>query len=288
MTRFPLRRMFPALFALLALASAASAQQPAAQPGTFAPRIGQSGKDVIWVPSPDDVVDRMLRMAQTKPDDFVVDLGSGDGKIVITAARKFGAKAMGVEFNPDMVKLSEKNAEAAGVAQRATFRQADIFATDYSQATVITLYLLPSLNIKLRPTLLNMRPGTRIASHSFDMDDWQADEISVVEGKRAHLWIVPARVQGGWSASVVVNGSARRFDLDLDQRFQVIRGTVTLGPVRATLRDPLLRGAHLSFSMVDDEGVRRDFSGEVVAEGRMEGSWRGDNGSEGRWSAARR
>jgi hypothetical protein len=274
-------RFFAALAASIALAGPAAAQS------TFTPQVGQPGKDVIWVPTPDDVVDRMLRMAQTTAGDFVVDLGSGDGKIVIAAAKKFGARSLGVEFNPDMVKLSQRNADAAGVAQRATFRQADIFATDYSQATVVTLYLLPSLNLKLRPQLLSMRPGTRVVSHSFDMDDWQADEISVVEGKRAHLWIVPASVQGGWTSEVMVAGSPRRYDLNFDQRYQTIRGTVSLGTVLAGLREAYLRGPQISFSYVDDQGVRRDFSGAVTGS-RMEGGYRADNGSDGRWSATRK
>jgi hypothetical protein len=272
---------------LLALLATALAFATAATAQSFTPQVGQAGKDVIWVPTPDDVVDRMLRMAQTTQNDFVVDLGSGDGKIVIAAAKKFGARSMGVEFNPEMVKLSQRNAESAGVAQRTSFRQADIFATDYSQATVVTLYLLPSLNLKLRPQLLTMRPGTRVVSHSFDMDDWQADEISVVEGKRAHLWIIPANVQGGWTSEVAVAGSPRRYDLNFDQRYQTIRGTVSLGTVLGGLREPVLRGPQISFSYVDDQGVRRDFTGTVTGS-RMEGGYRADNGSDGRWSATRK
>jgi len=277
-----------ALCAAIAFTAAFSAPSSAQQPGGFAPQVGRSGKDVIWVPTPDDVVDRMLRMAQTTPNDFVVDLGSGDGKIVIAAAKKFGARSMGVEFDPEMVKHAQRNAQAAGVTDKATFRNADIFATDYSQATVVTLYLLPSLNVKLRPQLLNMRPGTRIASHSFDMDDWQADEISIVEGKRAHLWIVPARLQGNWTTEVMIGGAPRQYDMNLEQRFQRITGSVGLGPVRAGLREPLLRGAEISFSFVDDQGQRRDFTGSAVSANRIEGSYRADNGSDGRWSATRK
>src|SRR3981189_3864846 len=149
----------------------------------FQPQVGQSGKDVVWVPTPDDVVDRMLTMSQVTPNDFVIDLGSGDGKIAILAARKFGARALGIEYNPDMVKLSQNNALAAGVAGKASFRNADIFATDFSQASVITMYLLPGLNMKLRPQILSMRPGTRVASHSFTMEDWAADALSTAYGR---------------------------------------------------------------------------------------------------------
>jgi len=153
-----------ALLAALAVPFAVSAQK-------FEPQVGQAGKDVIWVPTPDEVVARMLTMAQVGPNDFHMDLGSGDGKIVIAAAKR-GAKALGIEYNPDMVKLSQENAQKAGVSDRAQFRRADIFATDFSQATVITLYLLPALNMKLRPTILAMKAGTRVASHSFTMEDW--------------------------------------------------------------------------------------------------------------------
>src|SRR5216110_2558420 len=132
----------------------------------FQPQVGQAGKDVIWVPTPDEVVDRMLTMAQVGPNDVHMDLGSGDGKIVIAAAKR-GAKALGIEYNPDMVKVATDNAQKAGVSNNASFRRADIFQTDFSQATVITLYLLPALNMRLRPQLLAMKPGTRVVSHSF-------------------------------------------------------------------------------------------------------------------------
>src|SRR5688572_4705138 len=168
----------------------------------FQPQVGQSGKDVIWVPTPDDVVERMLTMAQVTPNDFVWDLGAGDGKIAIMAAKKFGARATGIEYNPDMVKHANDNAQKAGVAGtgagKAVIRHGDIFATDFSQATVVTLYLLPALNMKLRPQLLSMRPGTRVVSHSFSMEDWEADEISTLDGRRAYFWLVPANVMGAW------------------------------------------------------------------------------------------
>src|SRR5256714_856963 len=180
-----------ALLVALTVSFAASAQK-------FEPQVGQEGKDVIWVPTPDEVVDRMLTMAQLGPNDFHMDLGSGDGKIVIAAAKR-GAKALGIEYNPDMVKLAQDNAQKQGVAEKASFRRADIFQTDFTQATVITLYLLPALNMKLRPQLLAMRPGTRIVSHSFTMEDWEADETSTLDGRRAYFWMVPASVMGSWT-----------------------------------------------------------------------------------------
>src|SRR3954467_10824278 len=209
-----------AAIAALLLAFSVSAQQK------YEPQVGQAGKDVIWVPTPDDVVDRMLTMAQVKPNDIHFDLGAGDGKIAIAAAKKFGARAVGIEYNPDMVKHANANAQAAGVAGsgngKALIRHGDIFATDFSQATVITMYLLPGLNMKLRPQLLTMRPGTRVVSHSFTMEDWDADEISSVDGRRAYFWVVPANVQGGWA----IDAGGQKVDMVLEQHFQKINGTV--------------------------------------------------------------
>jgi hypothetical protein len=273
----PLVRLFTAVLFLFVAAAPAAAQPK------FEPQVGQSGKDVIWVPSPDDVVDRMLTMAQVTANDFVIDLGSGDGKIAIAAAKKYGARALGIEYNPDMVKLSQDNARAAGVAEKASFRRADIFATDFSQATVVTMYLLPALNMKLRPQLLSMRPGTRVASHSFSMEDWEADEISSLDGRRAYFWVVPANVMGGW----VLEAGGQKADINIEQTFQKIQGTVALGPIHAGLRDARLRGAGIAFAYVDTAGVRRDFSG-TVSSGKMEGSFRDQKGGEGRWTATKK
>jgi hypothetical protein len=248
----------------------------------FEPQVGQAGKDVIWVPTPDEVVDRMLTMAQLGPNDFHTDLGSGDGKIVIAAAKR-GAKALGIEYNPDMVKLAQDNAQKAGVADKASFRRADIFATDFSQASVITLYLLPALNMKLRPQILQMRPGTRIVSHSFTMEDWEADEISSMDGRRAYFWVVPANVMGSWT----LDAGGQKSELSLEQTFQKINGTLTLGPVQAGLREARLRGANISFAYVDQSGLRRDFAGQVNGR-QMQGSFRDEKGGEGRWSATRK
>src|SRR5687767_3531911 len=254
----------------------------------FQPQVGQSGKDVIWVPTPDDVVERMLTMAQVTPNDFVWDLGAGDGKIAIMAARKFGARAIGVEYNPDMVKHANENAQKAGVAGtgagKASIRHGDIFATDFSQATVITLYLLPALNMKLRPTILSMRPGTRISSHSFSMEDWEADEISSVDGRRAYFWVVPANVNGNWA----LDAGGQKLDLQFEQTFQKINGTVAFGPVQGGLRQPRLRGFNIAFGYVDQGGVQRELTGRVTAAGRMEGSFRDDKGAEGRWTAVKK
>jgi len=270
-----------ALLAALAVPFAVSAQPK------FEPQVGQAGKDVIWVPTPDEVVDRMLTMAQVTPNDFVMDLGAGDGKIAIAAARKFGARAVGIEYNPDMVKHANANAQAAGVAGnspgKALIRHGDIFATDFSQATVITMYLLPGLNMKLRPQLLTMRPGTRVVSHSFTMEDWDADEISSIDGRRAYFWVVPANVQGGWS----LDAGGQKTELALEQTFQKIHGTVALGTTQAGLREARLRGFNIAFAYVDAAGVRRDFTGRINA-GKMEGSFRDEKGGEGRWTATKK
>ena len=276
-----LSRLLAALAAVLLLATPVAAQK------SFEPQVGQPGKDVIWVPTPDEVVDRMLMMSQTTPDDYVIDLGSGDGKIAIAAAKRFGARALGIEYNPDMVTLSQKNAAAAGIASKAVFRHGDIFATDFSEASVITMYLLPALNLKLRPQLLSMRAGTRIVSHSFHLDDWEADEISSMDGRRVYFWVVPANVIGSWAMEMHGGANARRHDLNFEQRFQKIDGSISLGSVLAGLRDARLRGTQIFFAYVDNAGLRRELSGRVLGN-RMEGTYRADNGDEGRWSALKR
>ena len=227
---------------MLAMTLMASASAYAQATGTkpFEPQVGQAGKDVVWVPTPQAVVDKMLDMAKVTKDDFVMDLGSGDGRTVITAAKR-GARAMGVEYNPDMVELSKKNAEAAGVSARATFVKADLFETDFSKADVITMFLLPSINMKLRPKLLDLKPGTRIASNTVTMEDWQADETSTeTEGCSsswctALFWIVPAKVEGTWGTP---SG-----DLKLTQTFQMISGTLGNQAVQGRLR-----GAEITFT----------------------------------------
>jgi hypothetical protein len=270
--------------AALAAAALLAASPAQAQQKDFEPQVGQAGKDVIWVPTPDEVVDRMLRMAQVTSNDYVVDLGAGDGKIAIAAAKKFGARSLGIEYNPDMVKHAMRNAEKAGVIGKARVVHGDIFQSDFTQATVITMYLLPALNIKLRPQILAMRPGTRVVSHSFNMEDWDPDETSTFDGRNAFLWVVPANVAGAWT----LDAGGERMELSLEQRFQKLAGTVALAPqLRAGLREPQLRGFVISFAYVDNFGVRRDFAGRIIGN-RMEGSFRGDNNSEGRWSAAKK
>ena len=199
----------------------AYAQQAAGQK-PFEPRVGQAGKDVVWVPTSQLLVDKMLDMAKVTPQDLVWDLGSGDGRTVITAAKR-GATAVGVEYNPDMVELSKKNAVEAGVTAKATFMKADLFEMDLSKPTVITMFLLPEINMKLRPKILNLKPGTRVVSNSFTMEDWEPDQTETVAGDctswcTALLWIVPAKVAGTWSTP--------QGDLVLKQEFQKLSGTL--------------------------------------------------------------
>ena len=252
---------------------------PPQEPGE--PRQGLAGKDVIWLPTPESLVERMLTMAQVGARDVVYDLGSGDGRMVIAAARR-GARAVGVEFNPELVAFSERRATAQGVARHARFVQGDIFETDFKEATVVTLYLLSTLNLRLRPTLLEMRAGTRVVSHAFSMDDWAPDEVSRAEGRTAYLWIVPAAVEGSWRLALQGGPS---FDVALTQRFQKIEGTVALGAIEAGLREPVLRGDAIRFGFVDQDALWYELSGSVSAD-RMSGTYRTTRGKGG-WTAVR-
>lgn len=275
---------------VLALLAAAFLSLPGpcySQSEKFEPQVGQAGKDVIWVPTPDEVVERMLTMAQIRPGEIHFDLGAGDGKIAIAAAEK-GARATGIEYNPDMVKYANEKARAAGVTGegpgKAVIRHGDIFVTDFSSANVVTLYLLPVLNMKLRPQILSLRPGTRIVSHSFGMEDWKADEISNIDGRRIYFWVVPAIVQGTW----LLEAAGRKHEITLEQHFQEFNGTIALGEsLLAGLREPRLRGTAISFAYVGDDAVRREFTGTVNGL-QMEGTYRDDNGATGKWSARKR
>ncbi len=221
-----------------AIAVCAFAQAPSAE---YAPEVGQSGKDVVWVPSPQELVDKMLDMAKVTPKDYVIDLGSGDGRTVITAAKR-GARALGVEFNPDMVALSRRNAAKAGVSDKASFVEADIFRSDLSPATVITLFLLTELNLKLRPTILTLKPGTRVVSNTFRMGDWEPDqtvELGCDTYCTAYLWIVPARVEGRWKTG--------RGELALKQEFQKVSGTLNSGNVAVPISRGNLSGDQIRF-----------------------------------------
>ena len=265
----------------LALAAMPAAAQ---QKSEFAPQVGQAGKDVIWVPTPPELVDRMLQMARITPNDFVIDLGSGDGRIAIAAAKKFGARSMGVEFNPDMVALSNREAQRQGVTARVKFLKADIFETDFSQATIITMYLLPDINLKLRPRILDQKPGTRVVSHQFNMGDWQPDETVDIDNRLAHLWIVPAQAGGNWSLRI--DGGAQEQRLSLRQSFQFLSGQLNGAAAPLAVSDARLRGDQIRFT-VTEGAVRRDFGGRVRGN-TMDGTVRAAGSPDLRWSASRR
>jgi hypothetical protein len=240
----------------------------------FTPEVGQGGKDVVWVPTPQTLVDKMLDMAKVTPKDYLIDLGSGDGRIVITAAKR-GTRALGIEYNPDMVNLSKQNAANEGVSDKATFTEADIFASDLTQATVITMFLLPDLNLRLRPQILSLKPGTRIVSNTFDMQEWEADETATVEEDcinycTAYLWIVPSNVGGTWKLS--------NAELTLEQSFQMVTGTLKSGN-KSTPVTGKLNGNRIRFTT---EG--KLYVG-LVSGNSMNGNVQGENNDK--WSAAR-
>jgi precorrin-6B methylase 2 len=262
------------LLPLLGVPNSASAQQ-------YQPSVGQEGKDVIWVPTPEALVAAMLDMAKVTPEDYVIDLGSGDGRIVIAAAKR-GARALGVEYNPDMVELSTSNAMKEGVSGKATFMRADIFETDFSQATVLTLYLLPSLNMKLRPKILEMRPGTRVVSHAFTMEDWEADQTVSVEDRNAYLWIVPAKVEGSWTWQTA-SGNA---ELTIRQTFQKIEGSLKIGGKELPLKNAKLEGDRINFSVEESQARLREYSGRVNGSA-IAGVTKVANGNGEKWKAER-
>ena len=214
----------------------------------YQPSLGQSGKDVIWIPTGNELVNKMLTIANVGPSDLVYDLGAGDGKIAIAAAKDFGARAVGIEYNADMAALGQRNAERAGVANKVKIIQGDIFKEDFSKASVVTLYLLPELNYQLRPTILKMKPGTRVVSHAFNMADWQPDG-EIDNPARGYFWVVPAPVAGEWVlANFDLQNSAI---LSLQQKFQFVGGNLTFGGRTQPILNAKLRGDKLQFSYVD-------------------------------------
>lgn len=262
------RRAVLALTAAWAATAAAGAVAQTAAPANapFTPFSGQAGKDVVWVPTPDDAVNRMLQLAEVQAADRVVDLGSGDGKIVIAAVRNHGARARGLEYNPEMVALSRRLAQQAGVTEKASFQQADIFVTDFSEATVVTMYLLPQLNLKLRPKLFTMAPGTRVVSHSFDMGDWQPDEQSRAGVNRLYRWTIPANASGTWAVSSPRLAQAVPQTISLRQRYQKVDGEAQFAGLSHDVARPHLHGDRLSFTLRDASGAVLHFDGQVTGD----------------------
>ena len=235
----------------------------------FEPMVGQMGKDVIWVPTEDSLAQRLLESARVKPTDLVYDLGAGDGKIAIMAAKKFGANAVGIEYKAEMAELARRNAKRAGVEDKVKIIKGDIFVEDFSQATVVTLYLLPDLNLKLRPTLLKMTPGTRIVANSFNMGDWEPDEIITVGGEHGYRWVVPAWVAGNWDVKGIEG--ARKSELSLAQSYQQIGGTLTIDGKSQPILSPRLDGIRLTFRYLDHSNAQRVFDVNVLG-GNMSGN----------------
>ena len=265
------RQRFPApswirlfLFASLLACWQAHSQQRADCEKQYQPSTGQPGKDVVWVPTSDGLVTRMLEMAKVSSSDLVYDLGAGDGKIAIAAARQFGARSVGVEYNPEMANLAQCFVRAAGLTEKVRIIQGDIFETDFSDATVVTLYLLPELNLKLRPTILEMKPGTRVVSHSFLMGDWQPDQSSVSEDGAAYMWLVPAKVAGKWTFKQ--QGGKDTFTVQLDQNFQKLSGKV--GAQGDEIDQGEIKGTELS--LIFSEGDVHTLLKGTVAGNRVE------------------
>ena len=251
----------------------------------YKPQVGQAGKDVVWVPTPDEVVQRMLRMAKVTPQDTVYDLGAGDGKIAI-AAGKLGATAVGIEYNPDMAKLAQCYVQAENVAGKTRIIQGDVFKEDFSKATVVTMYLLPELNLKLRPTILEMKPGTRVTSHQFTMGDWEADETAEVDYRTAYLWIVPAKVEGTWTLREQGPGNAQ-YTVNLSQKYQKITGDVAAGSTKQPLVGATVRGEEIRFAFNDDKGVTRTLTGTVRGN-ELTGTLKGAGGAETKVTGTRK
>ena len=268
-----LSRSISRLLAVSLISTAVAFSALAQAEPEFQPMPGQEGKDVIWLPSAQALVDKMLDLAKLTPEDYLIDLGSGDGRTVITAAKR-GARALGIEYNPDMVALSERNAAKEGVSDRAKFMKADLFETDFSQATVITMFLLPDINIKLRPKILDLKPGTRIVSNSFNMGDWTPDQTSEArEGCtsycKAFFWVVPAKVEGRWRMP--------QGELTLQQKYQEVSGTLRNKNVVTKVTNGKLHGDRIAFTLA---GTR--YEGQVSGT-TMQGTTSG--GKKGKWEA---
>ena len=247
-------------FVLLSSFMAVGSANTLATDPNYKPSRGQSGKDVIWIPTPPELVEKMLTMAKVTPQDRVFDLGSGDGIIAIAAGQKFKANAVGIEFNPNMAEFARRKVAEAGVQDKVRIITGDIFKEDFSSADVVTMYLLPDLNLRLRPTILKMKPGTRVVAHAFGMGDWQPDESAIAAGANAYMWIVPASVQGGWSVSFDGGKTAR---LNLEQTFQNAGGTITLDGRTQQLLGASLRGEDLSFQFRGETQAVSTFKGKV-------------------------
>jgi hypothetical protein len=243
----------------------AYATTPAAP--SYTPVQGQAGKDVIWIPTPEGLIDKMLTAAKVTDKDKLFDLGAGDGIIAITAARKYGAQSVGIEYNPDMAQFARRKVAEAGMNDKVRIITGDIFQEDFSSATVVTLYLMPHLNMKLRPTLLKMKPGTRVVSHAFTMGDWEPDETMSFNHTQGYFWMVPAQIEGSWVMNGFDGGPIR---VNLSQSFQNIGGTLTRGGQSFAMLGAKLRGDEVKFQFITPDRKVHAFSGRVEG-GRLTG-----------------
>jgi SAM-dependent methyltransferase len=262
MTKRPFVSALAAFLGCFVVFSAASAnkERPLGDE-QYKPYVGQPGKDVIWVPTPDAMVDEMIRAAEIQPHDLVVDLGAGDGKIAIAAAQKRGARAIGIEYDPAMAALAKRNALRAGVADRVTIIQGDLFKADFSRATVVTMYLLPELNMRLKPILKAMRPGTRIVSHSFNMETWSSDQKIETGSATGYLWIVPADAQGTYTVQL---SDGRKGRLTLLQIHQQLSGKLELGGKSYVVEEGKVKGYGVALELKSAQGAQVSFSGQVI------------------------
>jgi SAM-dependent methyltransferase len=268
--------------------SAVMAQTLQDVPSELKPLYGTASKDSGYIPTPATLVERMLVMARVGPNDLLVDLGSGDGRIPLLAAQRFGARALGIELIPELVAYSRREAERLGLGERVRFVQGDIFATDFSQATVVALYLPPSVNLRLRPLILAMKPGTRVVSHNFGFGDWKPDHGDASDDAYGWLWIVPAAAAGRWQIELPAQSElvARRFEFQLRQRFQQLQGEVRINVQPAQLFSSELRGDQLSLSVMDSATHWTDFKGQLNGD-RFEGEYRDASGAQGKFVARR-
>lgn len=274
----------------VAAAGGVQAGEAAAPEYAFEPVIGMPGKDVVWVPTPPQVIDFMLDMAKATPKDFVVDLGSGDGRIVLGAARR-GIKARGVELNADLVQLSREEAERLGVSQHAEFVVQDMFKADLTQTSVLMTYLLPHLNRRVRPmALAQMKPGSRVVTYAFHMGEWQPDQVAQVTGLTVHLWIVPAPAMGEWRWTHDGIGFGRDYAMNVTQKFQFIDGKAATANSPVYLRDMRLQGDRITFTLTEEAGsslAQTHYEGTIDGD-TITGTARTNNQAESRpWKARR-
>ena len=255
---------FLTIAALAGIAGVTGCAAPGPADDGFRPVLRQPGKDVMWLPTSQDMVNKMLAAAEVTSKDIVYDLGAGDGVIPITAAKRFGSRAVGIEYDQKLADFARKNAQLSGVADKVKIIRGDIFIEDFSEATVVTLYLLPELNLQLRPTLMKMRPGTRIVSNTFDMMEWTPDQTVLSGETRGFLWVVPAPVEGEWEFTPLEGSAPAK--LSLQQAYQQVGGTLSMAGVSQTVLGAQLRGNQLSFHFLGNDKVVQSVRGTVTAD----------------------